>query len=113
MNDLLIQISIVIVIGVGLFFAARFSRLSHEKVYGKKPLSEKIRLLIIFLVTLVVMLSITVIWPVSNILYNGAILIFGFIGVLSTKPSLLKDIMYSTVISSFIAIFIGWAVHGM
>jgi len=113
MNDLLIQLSIVIAIGVGLFFAARFSRRRHEKVYGSKPLSEKIRLAIIFIVTMVAMLSITVVWPASNILYNGAVLIFGFIGVLSAKPSLLKDVMYSAVISSFIAIFVGWAVHGM
>ncbi len=113
MNDLLIQLSIVIVIGVGLILAARLSRRSHEKKYGTKPRSEKIRLFIILIVTLVAMLSITVVWPVSNILYNGVILLFGFIGVLSTKPSLLKDIMYSAVISSFIAIFIGWAVHGM
>ncbi|WP_425056444.1 hypothetical protein [Pseudomonas abyssi] len=113
MDNALIQIGFIIVIGIGLFAAARLSRRSHEKKYGTMASSEKIRFLIVFSVILVAVLLVTVVWPVSNTLYNGVALLFGLIGALSTKPSLTKDIMYSAAISSFIAIFTGWAVHGM
>jgi len=113
MDNLLVQISIVVAIGICLFLVARISRRSHDKEYGAKPRSEKVRFSIVFIITLVVMLVITTIWPISRILLIGVVILSGLIGVLGSKPSLYKDIMYSATISSFVSIFTGWTVHGM
>ncbi|MBB6523789.1 hypothetical protein [Pseudoteredinibacter isoporae] len=113
MNDLIIQLGIVVAIGIGLFVAARLSRRGHEKKYGAKSRHEKIRLVVVFAVTLLGLLLISVKWSVSSSLYCGAAILFGIVGLLSENPGLPKDMLYSAAISSLVAMFVGQAVHGM
>lgn len=113
MDNLLIEITIVLAIGIALFVAARVSRRVHENKYGVSQRSEKVRFATVLSVTLLVILTITVVWSVSGAILIGVVMLSGFLGILGSKPSLYKDIMYSATISSFIAIFTGWVVHGM
>ena len=107
------EVTIVVAIGIAFFVAARVSRRIHENKYGVSPRSEKVRFAIALSITLIVMLTITIVWPVSSAILIGVVILSGFLGILGSRPSLYKDIMYSATISSSITIFIGWAVHGM
>lgn len=110
---MLIQLIAIIAGGVVIFAIARTSRKSYESKYCKPSSKEKLKFTLIFLSTLLVILTIVTLYSFTTVFLVVTVILGGYLGILDTEPGVCKDIIYSAMICSLIAGFSGLLVYGM